>query len=149
MCAVLFKQHFYFKSGLHISRKDRKQMVANQFSKLFRISRLHTVVMIAGIHISQKIFAIDVLIALKSSFFEQRRKPHVLRLLRLYGDQFLSRGYACNISTRLSLLVPLAEHHLSSFKCCFLTIFCAKTCCVVCHAYSFCYGGTNMTRKNV
>ena len=79
--------------------------------------------MIAGIHISQKVFAIDVLIALKSSFFEQRRKPHVLRLLRLYGDQFLSRGYACNISTRLSLLVPLAEHHLSSFKCCFLTIF--------------------------
>ena len=39
------------------------------------------VVMMAGIHISQEIFAIDVLIALKSSL-EQRRK-HVLRLLQL------------------------------------------------------------------
>ena len=43
--------------------------------------------MIAGIHISQEIFAIDVLTALKSSL-EQRRK-HVLRLLKLYGDQAL------------------------------------------------------------
>ena len=44
------------------------------------------VVMIAGIHISQEeIFAIRVLTALKSSL-EQLRK-HVLRLLRLYGDQ--------------------------------------------------------------
>ena len=38
-----------------------------------------------SIHISQEIFAIDVLTALKSSL-EQRRK-HVLGLLRLYGDQ--------------------------------------------------------------
>ena len=45
------------------------------------------VVMIAGIHISQEIFEIDVLTVLKSSL-EQRRK-HVLRLLRLYGDQAL------------------------------------------------------------
>ena len=30
----------------------------------------------------------------------------------------------------------------------FWTFFCAKTCCVVCHAYCFCYG-TNMVRKNV
>ena len=43
------------------------------------------VVMMAGIHISQEIFAIDVLRTLKSSL-EQRRK-HVLRLLQLYGDQ--------------------------------------------------------------
>ena len=43
------------------------------------------VVMMAGIHISQEIFAIDVLSALKSSL-EQRRK-HVLRLLQLYGEQ--------------------------------------------------------------
>ena len=47
------------------------------------------------------------------------------------------------------LLVPRTEHHLSSLKCGFLNIFCAKTCCVVCHAYCFCYGGTNMARKNV
>ena len=31
----------------------------------------------------------------------------------------------------------------------FWTFFRAKTCCVVCHAYCFCYGGTNMARKNV
>ena len=43
------------------------------------------VVVMAGIHISQEIFAIDVLSALKSSL-EQRRK-HVLRLLQLYGEQ--------------------------------------------------------------
>ena len=43
------------------------------------------VVMIAGIHISQEIFPINVFKALKSSL-EHRRK-HVLRLLRLYGDQ--------------------------------------------------------------
>ena len=38
-----------------------------------------------SIHISQEIFVIDVLTALKSSL-EQRMK-HVLGLLRLYGDQ--------------------------------------------------------------
>ena len=43
------------------------------------------VVMMAGIHISQEIFVIDVLRALKSSL-EQCRK-HVLRSLQLYGDQ--------------------------------------------------------------
>ena len=43
------------------------------------------VVMMAGIHISQEIFAIDVSRALKTSL-EQRRK-HVLQLLQLYGDQ--------------------------------------------------------------
>ena len=45
------------------------------------------------------------------------------------------------------LLVPRTEHHLSSFKCGFLNIFRAKTCCVVCHAYCFGYGGTNMAQK--
>ena len=47
--------------------------------------------MIAGIHISQEIFAIDVLTALIKSFLEQRRK-HVLRLPRLCGDQAKGRG---------------------------------------------------------
>ena len=65
-----------------LSRKDRKHMVANTFFVCFG---LHIVVMIAGIHISQEIFAIDVLTALKSSL-EQRRK-HVLQLLHPYGDQ--------------------------------------------------------------
>ena len=31
----------------------------------------------------------------------------------------------------------------------FWTFFRAKTCCVVCHAYCFCYGGTNMAGRNV
>ena len=31
----------------------------------------------------------------------------------------------------------------------FWTFFRAKTCCVVCHAYCFCYGRTKMARKNV
>ena len=48
---------------------------------------LRIVVMIAGIHISQEIFAIDILIALKPSLEHDRK--HVLRLLRLYGDQAL------------------------------------------------------------
>ena len=46
---------------------------------------LHIVVMITGIYISQEMFAIDVLTALKSSL-EQRRK-RVLRLVRPYGNQ--------------------------------------------------------------
>ena len=60
-------------------------MVANTFFKLSQVYLgIHMVVMMAGIHISQEIFAIDVLRALKSTL-EQRRK-HVLRLLQLYGD---------------------------------------------------------------
>ena len=58
-------------------------MVANTFFH-GRLG-LHIVVMIAGIHISQEIFAIDVLTALKSCL-EQRRK-HVLQLSRPYGEQ--------------------------------------------------------------
>ena len=47
------------------------------------------VVMIAGIHISQELFAIDMLKALKSSLEHDRK--HVLRLLQLYGDQDLKK----------------------------------------------------------
>ena len=46
---------------------------------------LHTVVMIADVHISQEIFAIDMLTALKPSLDHDRQL--VLQLLRLYGDQ--------------------------------------------------------------
>ena len=77
------------KPGLHISRKDCKHFVPNAFLKLF--NGLYTVVMIAAIHISQEIFAIDVLTTLKSSL-GQRRK-HILRLLKLYGDQTLTYDY--------------------------------------------------------
>ena len=40
--------------------------------------------MTAGIHISQEMFAIDMLTALKPSLRHDRK--HVLRLLRLYRD---------------------------------------------------------------
>ena len=46
---------------------------------------LHVVVMIANIHLSQEIFAIDMVRALKFSLKHCRK--HVLRPLQLYGDQ--------------------------------------------------------------
>ena len=46
--------------------------------------------MIVSIDLSQKIFAIDMLRALKSSL--KHRRKHVLRPLQLYGDQALSLG---------------------------------------------------------
>ena len=71
--------------------------------------------------------------------------------LCLNWQKKLSRALWCHAFLRMwpALLVPRTEHHLSSFKCGFLNIFRAKTCCVVCHAYCFCYCGTNMARKNV
>ena len=71
------------KPGLHISGKDRKHMVANTFLA-FHVACSSHVVMIAGINISQEIFAVDVLTALKSSL--KHRRKHVLRLLQLYGE---------------------------------------------------------------
>ena len=62
------KKSFVLKPGLHISRKDRKHIVANTFLSFSCCCGLHMVAMIAGIDISQEIFAIDVLTALKSSF---------------------------------------------------------------------------------
>ena len=65
-----------------MSREDPKHMVTNTFRNTFHVRvGLHIVVMIAGIHISEEISAIDVFTALKS-YLEHRRK-HVLRLLRL------------------------------------------------------------------
>ena len=64
-------------------------MFANTFFNLFEYALvgLHKVVMIAGIHLSQEIFAIDMLKALKPSLEHDRK--HVLQLLRLCldGDQ--------------------------------------------------------------
>ena len=63
-------------------------MFANSsFIKAFRVCLgLHIVVMIAGIlHLSQKIFAIDMLTTLKLSLEDDRK--HVLRLLRLCLDE--------------------------------------------------------------
>ena len=59
-------------------------MFANTFVKLSVYALVFIVVMIAGIHISQEIFAIDMLTALKPSLEHDRK--HVLRLSRLYLD---------------------------------------------------------------
>ena len=82
----------FLKLGLHVSCKDGKHTVATTFFKLFMcafVFGLHILIVVMitwnSIHISQEIFVIDVLTALKSSL-EQRMK-HVLGLLRLYGDQ--------------------------------------------------------------
>ena len=57
------------RPGLHISRKDRKHMVANMFLSFPGMSPgLHIVVSDCIVHISQEIFANDVLTALKPSF---------------------------------------------------------------------------------
>ena len=58
--------------GLHRSLKDRKHMFANRFLNFHLCLSLHIFVMIAGIHISQEIFAIDMLTALKSSLIMTR-----------------------------------------------------------------------------
>ena len=50
------------------------------------------VVMIAGIHTSQELLAVDMLTALKSSLKDDRK--HILQLLQLYGDQAL---IVCNV----------------------------------------------------
>ena len=49
------------KPGLYINRKDRKHMVANSLG-------LRIVVSDCSVHISQEIFANDILTALKPSF---------------------------------------------------------------------------------
>ena len=61
-------------------------MVENTFLSFSRMPSSSHSCMIAGVQISQEIFAIDdVLTALKSSL-EQRRK-HILQFLPLYGDK--------------------------------------------------------------
>ena len=85
------------KPGLHISLKGRKHIVANTFSNNFTLMLLSSYSCSDRRYsylCAQEIFAIDVLTALKSSL-EQRRK-HVLRLLRLYGDQALVTKYVQN-----------------------------------------------------
>ena len=59
-------------------------MFAHVFCAFHVCLGLHIVVMITGIHISQEIFAIDMLTALKPSLEHDRK--HIVRLLRLHGD---------------------------------------------------------------
>ena len=62
-------------------------------------------------------------------------------------SQFLIYMIKATFVPKSQLLVPWTENHLSSFKRDFLNIFSRQTCCVVCHAYCFCYGGTDMAQK--
>ena len=62
-CVLLFihsDRKMTLKPGLHISRKDRKHILANMLFKPFLIF-----VMITTIDVSQEILAMDVLTALK------------------------------------------------------------------------------------
>ena len=75
--------------------------------------------MIAGVYISQEMFANGILTALKSSFEHDRKLA--LRLLRLYGDQALiysncklaySRRYAVFLVKNNHMLKPRSERKL-------------------------------------
>ena len=81
LCSMQLNQTS-LNAGLLINRENRKHMVASTFFS--RMPWLHIIVMIAGIHISQEIFAIDVLTAIKPLW--SIRQKHVVRLLRLYED---------------------------------------------------------------
>ena len=60
--------------------------------------------MVTSFDISQEIFSIDMLTALKSSLMHRRK--HVLRSFRLYGDQVqLAFLYKCDT---MNLLNPIA-----------------------------------------
>ena len=65
---------------------------------------LHIVVKITSINLSQAIFAIDMLTALKSSL--KHRRKHSLRWLRLYGDQVLTEKF---LKTSLVIGRPMAR----------------------------------------
>ena len=71
------------KPGLHISRKDRKHMVANMYFKLYRYDLVLILEMITICDISQETYSINILTALKSSL--KHRRKHVLWSFRLYG----------------------------------------------------------------
>ena len=75
------------KNGLHMSRKGRKQVFANMF---FNCPDMAWSPYRCNDHIdlSQEIFAIDMLTALKSSL-EHRRK-HLMRLLQLHMETRLA-----------------------------------------------------------
>ena len=77
-----------FKAWSPYKLSGSQKLVCKQVFKAFRVCLgLHMVVMIAVIHISQEMFASDMLTALKPSLEHDRKR--VLQLSRLYldGDQ--------------------------------------------------------------
>ena len=76
----------FLKSGLHINRKARKHMFESMFFLAVQawLGR-HIIVMIPSIDVSQEIFAVDILVAVKYSW--KHRCKHVLQMLRPYGDK--------------------------------------------------------------
>ena len=73
------------KAWSHYKLLGSQAHVCKHIFKAFHVSLgLHIVVMIAGIHVSQEIFAIDMLTALKPSL--ENDCKHALRLGRLCID---------------------------------------------------------------
>ena len=99
--SILSGKYKRIKSGLHISRKDRistcwQTCILNCPDKAWS----HIVVMITSIDLSQEMFAISMLTALKFSL--KHRRKHVLQWLRLYGDQALRLSIAQKLTNRNS-----------------------------------------------
>ena len=69
---------------------------------------------IAGIHIPQKILAIDMLKALKASLEHDHK--HIVRLLRQYGDGNYTIKMRIKTSTAFPLCLFAYPYHL--FICC-------------------------------
>ena len=82
------------------SCKDRKHMFVDTFFQTFHVCLgLHVVVMIAGIHVSQELFAIAILTALKPSLeHDPKDQVYVMRLLRPYGPG--GKGGTCHVCIR-------------------------------------------------
>ena len=82
----IFRARLELKSLSPYQSKGSQAHVCKQVFKTFHVCLgLHIVVMITGIHISQGIFAIDMLTALKSCLEQDRN--HFVQLSRLYGNQ--------------------------------------------------------------
>ena len=76
----------HLKPGSHISRKDRKHMFVNTFFQAVRVwLGLRIIVMIPSSDLSQGIFEVGILKALKSSL--ELSGKDVLRWLRPHRDQ--------------------------------------------------------------
>ena len=89
------------KPGLHISRKDRKHRLENMFFKRSSYGLVSMwVVMITSIDVSQEIFAMDMLKALKSSL--KHRRKHVLRPLSLVSIKPITTTTTTNFELKQS-----------------------------------------------
>ena len=96
-----------FQPGLNISRKNCKHIPHAAEHIFLSFPRIPWSSVITGTHISQDVFATNMLTALKPSLKHDRK--HVLRLLQPYGDKTLSCSYRLvgNMRTRPQLQMAL------------------------------------------